>query len=595
MKAVIYARYSPGPNQTDKSIEGQIRECTQFAQQNDIAIVGKYADHKKTGRNDNRADFQRMLKDSARGLFDAVIVWKIDRFGRNREEIAINKVKLRKNGVRVMYAKEHIPDGPEGIILESTLEGLAEYYSANLSQNIMRGMREVALKGQSTGGGGRSLGYYVDQNKRFQIDEHGAQIVRQIFEAYSSGKQASEIIKELNDKGLKTANGKPFNHNSITRILANRRYIGEYRWHDILIPDGMPRIIDDETFERVQKRLEKNKKAPARKIQAGSEEEFLLTTKLFCGHCGATMIGDSGTGKSGKKYSYYTCSTRKRRKDGRKCDKKSVRKDELERYIVEQTVAHVLVDDVIEYIADKVVELQRKELQDTSMLDYYKSSLRDTEKSLKNIVAAIEQGIFTPTTKDRLLELEAEKADLEINIQKEEIIHPTFSREQIIFFLERFRGGDVDDPEYQRQIIDTFISRVWLYDDKMVVTYNYSGDGNTVTLEVAEKAASEAVGECSDKFPPSPPHPAVRTLRAAGFLLPRQAVCLRPIFFVSPFQIKTIRTFPQSGTGSDLSFVWIVWGYRNIGCKKTPSIRGRVGRTGQRTAARQKQQNNDEL
>ncbi len=95
------------------------------------------------------------------------------------------------------------------------------------------------------------------------------------------------------------------------------------------------------------------------------------------------MIGDSGTGKSGKKYSYYTCSTRKRRKDGRKCDKKSVRKDELERYIVEQTVAHVLVDDVIEYIADKVVELQRKELQDTSMLDYYKSSLRDTEKSLK--------------------------------------------------------------------------------------------------------------------------------------------------------------------------------------------------------------------
>lgn len=139
------------------------------------------------------------------------------------------------------------------------------------------------------------------------------------------------------------------------------------------------------------------------------------------------------------------------------------------------------------------------------MLDYYKSSLRDTEKSLKNIVAAIEQGIFTPTTKDRLLELEAEKADLEINIQKEEIIHPTFSREQIIFFLERFRGGDVDDPEYQRQIIDTFISRVWLYDDKMVVTYNYSGDGNTVTLEVAEKAASEAVGECSDKFPPSPP------------------------------------------------------------------------------------------
>lgn len=505
MKAVIYARYSPGPNQKDKSVEEQIADCRQFARENDIMIVGDYADRKKTGRNDNRAEFQKMLKDSAKGLFDAVIVWKIDRFGRNREEIAINKVKLRRNGVRVMYAKEHIPDGPEGIILESTLEGLAEYYSANLSQNIMRGMRGVAMKGQSTGGGGHSLGYYVDQDKYFQIDEHGAQIVRQIFEMYSSGKQASEIIKELNGRGLKTANGKPFNHNSIARILSNRRYIGEYRWHDILIPDGMPRIIDDETFERVQKRLEKNKKAPARKIQAGSEEEFLLTTKLFCGHCGATMIGDSGTGKSGKKYSYYTCSTRKRRKDGRKCDKKSVRKDELERYIVEQTVAHVLVDDVIEYIADKVVELQRKELQDTSMLDYYKSSLRDTEKSLKNIVTAIEQGIFTPTTKDRLLELEAEKADLEECIQKEEIARPTFSKEQIIFFLERFKGGDVNDQSYQRQIVDTFVSRIWIYDDKTVITYNYSGEGNTITLEAAEKAADEAAGGCSAQLPPSPP------------------------------------------------------------------------------------------
>lgn len=506
MKAVIYARYSPGPNQTDKSIEGQIRECTQFAQQNDIVIVGTYADHKKTGRNDNRAEFQRMLRDSARGLFDAVIVWKIDRFGRNREEIAINKVKLRKNGVRVMYAKEHIPDGPEGIILESTLEGLAEYYSANLSQNIMRGMREVAMKGQSTGGGGRSLGYYVDQDKHFQIDEHGAQIVRQIFEMYSSGKQASEIIKELNSKGLKTANGKPFNHNSIARILSNRRYIGEYRWHDIFIPDGMPRIIDDETFEKVQKRLEKNKKAPARKIQAGSEEEFLLTTKLFCGHCGETMIGDSGTSKGGQRYSYYTCSTRKHRKAGKSCDKKSVRKNELERYIVEQTVNRVLVDEVIEYIADKVIELQRKELQDTSMLDYYKSQLRETKKSLKNIMAAIEQGIFTSTTKDRLLELEEEKANLKFSIQKEETARPIFSREQIIYFLEQFRGGDIDDLEYQRQVIDTFVSQIWLYDDKTVITYNYSGEGNTVTLEAVEAAASEAEKKCSDQVTPSPPH-----------------------------------------------------------------------------------------
>ena len=146
MKGVIYARYSPGPNQTDQSIEGQLRECKQFAEENNITIVNTYADKKQTGRNDNRVQFQKMLQDSKKKQFDYVIVWKIDRFGRNREEIAKNKAILRMSGVKVLFAKEHIPDGPEGIILESVLEGLAEYYSANLSQNIIRGMRESAMK-----------------------------------------------------------------------------------------------------------------------------------------------------------------------------------------------------------------------------------------------------------------------------------------------------------------------------------------------------------------------------------------------------------------------------------------------------------------
>ena len=152
MKAVIYARYS-SERQTEQSIEGQLRECEKFAKSNDISIVGTYIDRAQSGRTDNRIDFQKMLKDSKRQMFDAVIVWKIDRFGRNREEIAKNKAILRRNNVKVLYAKEHIPDGPEGIILESVLEGLAEYYSANLSQNILRGMRETALKCQYNGSG----------------------------------------------------------------------------------------------------------------------------------------------------------------------------------------------------------------------------------------------------------------------------------------------------------------------------------------------------------------------------------------------------------------------------------------------------------
>ncbi|NLT48390.1 MAG: recombinase family protein, partial [Clostridiales bacterium] len=284
MNAVIYARYS-SENQNDQSIEQQVRECKDFADGNGITIIDTYSDRAMTGRNDNRAAFQKMIRDSVRRQFEAVIVWKIDRFGRNREEIALNKSKLRHNGVKILYAKEHIPETPEGIILESVLEGIAEYYSASLSQNIMRGMRENALNCLSTGPG-LSLGYYL-KDKRFYVDEHGAGIVKTIFNDYANGAGITEIYNSLNEKGYKTIHGKPFNCNAIIRILGNRRYIGEYKWHDVFNPNGMPRIIDNDLWERVQNRRKKTKKAP---VQSRGVD-YLLTSKLFCGLCGKPMIG----------------------------------------------------------------------------------------------------------------------------------------------------------------------------------------------------------------------------------------------------------------------------------------------------------------
>lgn len=235
---VIYARYSPGPNQTDQSIEGQLRDCTRFCENNNIRIVGTYIDKKQTGRNDNRTDFQKMLRDSKRKGFTTVVVWKIDRFGRNREEIAKNKAILRMNGVRVLSAKEHIPDGPEGIILESVLEGLAEYYSANLSQNIIRGMRESALKCQFNGSG-LAYGYTTDKDHKFQIENDAATIVRLIYKKYDDGEKIADIQRYLQSQGIKTMRGKEFTNYGISNILRNRKYIGEYRWHDIIVPDGV--------------------------------------------------------------------------------------------------------------------------------------------------------------------------------------------------------------------------------------------------------------------------------------------------------------------------------------------------------------------
>ena len=139
-RAVIYARYSHGPNQTEQSIEGQVRECTAYAEKNDLRIVGSYIDRKISGKTDNRQNFQRMIEDSAKALFDVVIMYQPDRFARNRYDSAVYKHILKKNGVSLKYVGTTIPEGPEGIILESLMEGMAEYYSAELSQKIKRGM-----------------------------------------------------------------------------------------------------------------------------------------------------------------------------------------------------------------------------------------------------------------------------------------------------------------------------------------------------------------------------------------------------------------------------------------------------------------------
>lgn len=501
MRGVIYARYSPGPNQTDQSIEGQLRECKQFAEENDITIVNIYADRKQTGRNDNRIQFQKMLQDSKKKQFDYVIVWKIDRFGRNREEIAKNKAILRMNGVKVLFAREHIPDGPEGIILESVLEGLAEYYSANLSQNIIRGMRESAMKCKCNGSG-LPLGYNVDSEHNYIRNNEEAALVKMIFKMYDDGAKINDICKYLNAHNYKTKRNSEFTHTGVSRILHNRQYIGEYRWKDIITPNGMPRIIDDELFERVSKKLQRTKRAPA---ASRGDVKFLLTGKLFCGHCKSTMIGDSGTGRSGKKFYYYNCRAKKTKHT---CKKKTVRKDWLEYEVTCITANIVLQDNIIDYISDKVVAIQKKEHEDKSMLNYYKIKLKETNSAIKNIMKAIESGMLTNSMRERLLELEDERSNYETEIAKEEIMRTTITKEQVIYFLEQFKNGNIEDKDYQARLIDIFVNKVILYDDKIIITYNYSGENNEASAEVIEEAAEKVINNehiGSDKLLSSPP------------------------------------------------------------------------------------------
>lgn len=475
--AVIYARYSSS-GQREESIEGQIRECREFAGRNGLTVVGEYVDKALTGRTDKRPDFQRMLRDSERGIFKAVICWKMDRFARNRYDSAMYKYKLKKNGVRIFYAKESIPDGPEGIILESVMEGYAEYYSENLSQNIRRGYYDSAMELKTLGR--KVLGLRKGPDGRFEIDPATAPVVRRIFEEYAAGEKAKDIINRLNEEGYRTVKGGLFNKNSIRRILQNEKYIGVYEYKDIRVEDGIPAIITRDLFDKCQAMLQRHHRAPAAK----RDTSFLLTSKIFCGHCGEPMTGDGGTGKSGKVYYYYTCNGRRQHK----CKKERVSKDWIEQVVIEQLFTLVHSDAFINEVADRCMKYQEKE-KDDSALHGLEMRQRENEKAINNMLAAIEAGIITPSTKTRLTELEVERARIEKGIARQLISEPSLDRDQVVYFLERFRNGDITDESYRVFLVDTFLNSVYLYDNnKLILLLNYTGENSKVTLELVESA-----------------------------------------------------------------------------------------------------------
>ena len=245
MTAVIYARYS-SDNQREESIEGQIRECTAYAEKNGITVVKHYIDRALSAKTDNRPDFQQMIKDSEKRLFDIVLVWKLDRFARNRYDSAHYEYQLERNHVKLVSATEPISDSPAGIMVKSMLTGMAEYYSAELSEKVVRGMTENVLKGKYNGGT-IPIGFKVDEEKFFQIDSLKAPFVVEAFQRYNDGATMKELMNWLNDSGVTTNRNQKFTYNSVQTLLTNKRYIGENHFKDIVMPDSIPAIVDKDT------------------------------------------------------------------------------------------------------------------------------------------------------------------------------------------------------------------------------------------------------------------------------------------------------------------------------------------------------------
>lgn len=458
---VLYARFS-SHTQNEQSIEGQLKACHDYAKQNDYNVIHEYIDRAISGTTDKRPEFLQMIEDSKQKHFKYVLVYQLDRFARNRFDSATYKAKLKKNDVRVISARENISDDASGILIEGVLESMAEYYSAELSQKISRGMKLNAEKCLATGGN-LALGFRVDENKHLQINEEEAITVKKIFQMYANGSTMAEIERYLNNLSITTSRGNPYNKCSLRRILTNKRYIGIYTYNDLEIKDGVPRIISDELFNEVQLIMEKNKKAPAR---SKAKAEYILTTKLFCGHCQSMMTGLSGAGQSGKKYYYYSCVQARKNQ----CAKKAVSKDWIEDLVVTET-RKLLTTERINIIAKAVVEFSEQE-SDSGELKRLERLLKENQKATHNLVKALESGQVIDVIAEQIKVRQQEKQQLEKAIAEESSKHHVLTIQEVRFFLHKLKDGDINDIKYRKTLINVLVNRIYLYDDKMTILYN---------------------------------------------------------------------------------------------------------------------------
>ena len=453
--AVIYARYS-SDNQTEQSIEGQLRVCQDYAQRNDILILNTYIDRAMTGTNDNRPDFQQMIKDSEKKEFEYIIVYKIDRFSRNKYETAKNKKILKDNGVKLLSAMENIPDTPEGIILESLLEGMAEYYSAELAQKVKRGMKETRIKGNFTGGT-IIYGYKVENHKVI-IDEEKAEVVRFIYEQYSLGTYVKDIIAELNSKRIFNK-GKPFAKNTIYNILKNEKYSGIYRFENEVFDNMYPAIVPNEIYAKVRKKINLNKYG-----KRSTELVYLLRHKLKCGYCGMSINAECGTAKDGSRRYYYKCLGRKRNNG---CTKSSVRKEAFENFVLDNILKVLSNSKYVNTIVETLFKLQEMQSNTNSIIHSLIKEHEQIEISLNNIMKAVEQGVINNTTNKRMKELEnqLEDIDKQIILEKSKTAFKLSKQDIKEFYLEALKLE-------AKLLIDYVIQEIRVYEDKLEIILN---------------------------------------------------------------------------------------------------------------------------
>lgn len=487
--AVIYARYS-SRNQREESLGAQIRACKAYAVQMGYLVVAIYTDSAKSGTNAERENFQRMIEDSARGSFRYLIIHKLDRFSRSKKDSVNYKDILRKNGVTIKSVLERLDDSPESVVMESMLEGWNQYYSMNLSREVKKGMIESAYQCTHLGGI-PPLGYNVDPvTKTYVINEQEAAIVRTIFGQYTNGIGYNRILGHLNGMGYRTKRGNMFGKNSLNSILKNEKYAGIFTFNKIrekdacnerspqlrpreewiIVEEGMPIIIDRETFDKAQAKMRENKR------NGGSfkaKANYLLSGLVFCGNCGASMHGDTRPcGRNKTKYSSYRCPNRRSHK---LCSNKEVRKSYIEEYVLDELYFKLFADTSIQRLAKMLSEYtQKKSTESGAELQKAKDGLGCVTQKIGKVVRLVsESGISIDTVKDELKLLEEQKVFFERKIS--DLSAPKvnmISEEKILELISRSRDfvKSRNIPECRR-FIKNFLEKVVIYGERVELLF----------------------------------------------------------------------------------------------------------------------------
>ena len=490
-KAAIYARYS-SENQRDESIDAQICAIEEYARRNDIAIVKTYIDRAKSATTAERPSFQEMIKMSETGMFDTIIVHKLDRFARSKYDSAIYKQKLKVNNVRLISVTENLDGTPESIILESVLEAMAEYYSKNLAREIMKGTMENAKKSDHCGGV-PPLGFDI-VNKRLVINEHEAEAVRLIFDMYANGKGYTEIINTLNHKGYRTKRGNPFGKNSLFEILRNEKYKGTYTYNKsshktargtynrheykddseiIRINDGCPRIVSDEIFSLVNERMKENRLSADKNRD---RQKYLLSGLVFCGICGSPMHANRR-----KKDCQLTfrCNRKVQNID---CKAKEINMACLEEYVLDELQRNIFSFSRVNAIM-RVIEDYTRRLDDEAYISAKElhSELDGIRKSQANIILAIEHGAYEEHFSERLNRLKEQEENIKARlILVEQPRAFKVTKKEVMLMINNFhRIRAEQDFDGLRKTILNFIDRITVTDEGVEISLKMNfGDVN---------------------------------------------------------------------------------------------------------------------